>query len=254
MPILDVHAPHQPVRTWADFLVHIATISIGLLIAIGLEQSVEWMHRKHQVRDAREAIAQERELNRRAFAETTEYFRAETKRFQINLAVLEYLQGHPGAPRQAWPGDVNWHSFNTGFSGAAWETAQRSGVTALMPQGEVRDSARLYHFLGVVQASGAERLRAITSARPYTSLDSDPSHLSPQQLAEEVGLAESVLTAHYRFGSEMRNLHACFPDFTPSPNTDELRAIVHEPPLSPEEARELGMYSGTAQGRSGCFD
>jgi hypothetical protein len=224
-----------------DFLVHIATIVIGLLIAIGLEQSAEWLHRKHQVRDAREAIARERELNRREFSRTTELYRLETKRFQMNLAVLDYLQQHPGAPRQAWPGNVNWHAFVTAFSTAAWETAQHSAVTALMPQAEVRDSARLYHFLQVVQTSSAERLRSISAARRYTALDSDPSHLTPSQLADVVTLAGSLLIAHYRLGGDMRNLHTCFPDFTPSPETDELRAIVHEPPLSDEERRELGL-------------
>ena len=39
--MLDVHPPHNPTHTWRDFFIHIATIVIGLLIAIGLEQSVE---------------------------------------------------------------------------------------------------------------------------------------------------------------------------------------------------------------------
>ncbi|MEY2557628.1 MAG: hypothetical protein QOE34_1053, partial [Verrucomicrobiota bacterium] len=30
-------------------------------------------------------------------------------------------------------------------------------------------------------------------------------------------------------------------DFTPSPETDEVRAIVHEPPMTEEERRELGL-------------
>ncbi len=37
----DVHAPHAAVRTWRDFFIHISTITIGLLIAIALEQCVE---------------------------------------------------------------------------------------------------------------------------------------------------------------------------------------------------------------------
>ena len=32
--MLDVHAPHANVHTWKDFLIHIAIITIGLLIAI----------------------------------------------------------------------------------------------------------------------------------------------------------------------------------------------------------------------------
>ncbi len=40
--MLDVHAPHDAVRTWKDFFIHIAAIAVGLLIAIGLEQTVEY--------------------------------------------------------------------------------------------------------------------------------------------------------------------------------------------------------------------
>jgi hypothetical protein len=52
--MLDVHAPHESVHTWKDFFIHIATIVIGLLIAIGLEQTVEFFHHRHQVAEARE--------------------------------------------------------------------------------------------------------------------------------------------------------------------------------------------------------
>ncbi|GAC1676716.1 MAG: hypothetical protein NVS9B2_27370 [Steroidobacteraceae bacterium] len=44
VPMLEVHAPHETVHTWKDFFIHIATISVGLLIAIGLEQIVEHFH------------------------------------------------------------------------------------------------------------------------------------------------------------------------------------------------------------------
>ncbi|MGA8707707.1 MAG: hypothetical protein WB646_12045, partial [Steroidobacteraceae bacterium] len=34
---------HYTVHTWKDFFIHLATISIGLLIAIGLEQSAVYL-------------------------------------------------------------------------------------------------------------------------------------------------------------------------------------------------------------------
>ena len=238
--MLDVHPARHAAQGWRDFFVHIATIAIGLLIAIGLEQSIEWLHRKHRVAEAREAIARERDLNQQEFAKTTERFRRETKRFQTNLSVFVYLQQHPGAPPQAWPGAISWHTYVTTFSTAAWVTAQQGGVTALMPPPEVRDAERLYFRLGVVQAASADRLRAISAARRYTALDSDPSRLTPAQLADEIVLAEAVLIAHYRLGGDMRNLHSVYPDFVPFPDDDELLPIVHEPPLSEEERRERG--------------
>jgi hypothetical protein len=52
--MLDVHPPHESAHTWKDFWLHIATIVVGLLIAIGLEQTVEAIH---HARDRRELIA-----------------------------------------------------------------------------------------------------------------------------------------------------------------------------------------------------
>jgi hypothetical protein len=49
--MLDVHPPHHSPNTFRDFLLHIATICVGLLIAIALEQSVEAIHH-HRERDA----------------------------------------------------------------------------------------------------------------------------------------------------------------------------------------------------------
>lgn len=237
--MLDVHPSPHAAHGWRDFFVHIVTIVIGLLIALGLEQLAEGIHHRSEVREAREAIAQERTANQRVFATTTDWFRRETKRFQTNLAVLQYLQQHPDAAPATWPGTINWHCFITTFSAAAWQTAQHLGVTARMHPADVRRLEQLYYQLGVVQASSAERLRAISAARRYTASDADPSRLAGTQLANEIELAETVLIAHYRFGGDMRNLHSIYPDFTPSPETDELGAIVHEPPMTEEERRKL---------------
>jgi hypothetical protein len=52
--MLDVHPPHAPTHTWKDFFIHIATIVLGLLIAIGLEQTVEHFHERHQLHELRQ--------------------------------------------------------------------------------------------------------------------------------------------------------------------------------------------------------
>jgi hypothetical protein len=240
--MLDVHPPPHAAHGWRDFFVHIVTIVIGLLIALGLEQCAEGIHHRSEVHEARQAIAQERTGNQQEFATTTELFRRETKRFQTNLAVLQYLQQHPGAAPDSWPGTISWHCFITTFSTAAWQTAQHLGVTARMPQPEVRQLEQLYYQLGVVQASSADRLRAISVARRYTAVDADPSRLTVTQLANEIELAEAVLIAHYRLGGDMRNLHSRYGDFAPAPDNAELGAIVHEPPVTEEERRELSGH------------
>ena len=59
--MLDVHPPHNPTHTWRDFLIHIATIVLGLLIAIGLEQTVEAIHHRHERSELRETLHRESE-------------------------------------------------------------------------------------------------------------------------------------------------------------------------------------------------
>jgi hypothetical protein len=59
--MLDVHPPHAPTHSWKDFFIHIATICVGLLIAIGLEQSVEAIHRHHEREELRTALNRESE-------------------------------------------------------------------------------------------------------------------------------------------------------------------------------------------------
>ncbi len=57
-PVLEVHVPHAT-HTWKDFLIHIATITVGLLIAVGLEQSVEKLHHLHQRHQLEEDLSAE---------------------------------------------------------------------------------------------------------------------------------------------------------------------------------------------------
>jgi hypothetical protein len=61
--MLDVHPPHHPTHGWRDFFIHIATIVVGLLIAVGLEQTVEFFHHRHQRKTLEASIRAETEDN-----------------------------------------------------------------------------------------------------------------------------------------------------------------------------------------------
>ena len=57
--MLDIHPPHHAATTSRDFFIHIATITIGLFIAIGLEQTVEAIHHLHQRHQLEEHLSDE---------------------------------------------------------------------------------------------------------------------------------------------------------------------------------------------------
>src|SRR5579864_5626994 len=62
--MIDIHAPHERTHSWTDFLIHIATIVVGLFIAIGLEQTVELIHRSHERNQLQADLRAEAENNR----------------------------------------------------------------------------------------------------------------------------------------------------------------------------------------------
>ena len=63
--MLDVHPPHHAANTWKDFFIHIATIVIGLIIAVGLEQTVEALHHHHQREELETQLQKEARVNTR---------------------------------------------------------------------------------------------------------------------------------------------------------------------------------------------
>src|SRR6185437_5895299 len=230
--MIDIHPPHQGVMTRREVLTHLAIVVAGILIAIGLEQAVEFFHHRHQVAETMGALKEERQQNIKRFAHGTAAFHAQTIRYQTNLAVLLYIKAHPASLPVSWPGEINWHTVEVSFSDSAWTTAQQDNVTALMPQQEVREQQGLYHELGIAEAASVDRNRAITDVRRFMVQDSNPAHLSAAQLDNEILLAQSVLILHYRLGTHMRNLNESFPDFKPSPTPLEVIDIVHEPHTS----------------------
>ncbi len=63
--MLDVHAPYESVHTWRSFIIHIATITMGLLIAVCLEKTVEYFHHRHQAHEGMDMLLREVQANRK---------------------------------------------------------------------------------------------------------------------------------------------------------------------------------------------
>jgi hypothetical protein len=225
---------------------------IGLLIAVGLEQTVEFFHHREQIDAARTALRLEREGNYKAFAENTAAWRWTIAELQNNLLVFQYLQQHPGTPQEKLPGVLLWNTSNSEFVSVAWDAARQSGVIALMPRDEIELNNKLYFFLQKVNDVQYESGRAIIDARRYDLSDADPSHLSPTQLANEIELTQTALTAEFLRGVLLRNLVQAVPDLPASVTPEELKQTRHAPDQPTAEllraARALTMERMKAAG------
>jgi hypothetical protein len=156
---MDVHAPHAPLHTWRDFWIHLGTITIGLLIAIGLEQSVEWMHRLHERHVLQHDLREEAERNRDIL--TADMRIGEDKIWMQQaiaaIAAAKVTGGKltitlPLAP--CYPGTLNTPNVKYfAPSETVWTAARESGLTSLIPAREARVYARLAHNLDLMGAA-----------------------------------------------------------------------------------------------------
>ena len=117
--MLDVHPPHVAAHSWKDFLIHIATISVGLLIAIGLEQTVEWLHHRHQLREARDQLALELKENEAVLQRDLDQVQKADAELERDMQILRQHQASQAPLGEKL--DYSWSIYR--FPDAAWQAA-----------------------------------------------------------------------------------------------------------------------------------
>jgi hypothetical protein len=136
--MLDVHAPHEGIHTWRAFVIHIAAISVGLLLALGLERLAEYVHHRGQLADARRTLEAELGTN----SKVLDVNLAEARRIATALdANQRALQ--PG--REATVGSSLDYKWNVRWpSDGTWQVVRTDGSLGLMPHAELQRYVYLY--------------------------------------------------------------------------------------------------------------
>jgi hypothetical protein len=210
-PMLDVHAPHEVLHTWRGFFIHIATIVVGLFIAVALEQSVEAINRHREAAALREDLRQE---SRQILADARNSEAAHlyeirwltTRIAQTQLAIRER---HPIGLRET--NDMpNYASPDIPI----WRSAKAAGRTALLTKGEVNAYAEIEY----VQAHIEEREIVKNSARyavksfnrefpPLPNGDPDLSNASAEELHTYLALLTTAYEAITAYIHWLRTLN-----------------------------------------------
>ena len=208
--MLDVHPPHNTPHTWRDFFIHIATIAVGLLIAVGLEQTVEAIHHQHQRTELRETLDRESHQIVKDAGEATSTMDRNIEWLTArSLLVREAVwTGHPIPPAQPrqkllfdYPDDP------------LWREAKSSGLTALLSTDE-RSAYSEVELLSAAITIQYERWRDAETNRmefekefmPLPNGTPDFSHASPEDKRAYLKVLMAELLATSRFREWNRNL------------------------------------------------
>ena len=146
---MEIHAPHEPIHTKRDFFLHLFTITVGLLIALSLEGLVEYAHHRHLVREARDNIRRELELNHDAAQSDLGNMQKKIDLQKANVASIHRLMVDD---KQFHGGVTNTWDFIS-LNDSAWKTARETGALGYMPYDEVQRYSDLYLLQGLVNDS-----------------------------------------------------------------------------------------------------
>ena len=185
---MDVHPPHGAIHGWRDFFVHLIIITLGLLIALGLEGVVEWAHNKHLVHTAEANLRAELQVNRKTLAGDLRFLNDFQKQMESDLSILSNYKATNHASQQL---RFNWR-WNSP-AGAAWDTARNTGAVALMNYETAETYSDIYSQQASVTAESGVFIRDIyTTAAPLEG-GQKLNELKPAQVDAMIANAQQTI-------------------------------------------------------------
>lgn len=138
--MIDIEPPHAAMETWRDIVIHLCVIIAGILIAIGLEQAAEAIHRHHEANHARALLRQEMDHNRQVLQQALFVFDLHESYLFNDLPVLERARTHTLLPNDKL---VLWRPHPV-FSDSAWTTIHENTDAGLLTYDELGRYGAIY--------------------------------------------------------------------------------------------------------------
>ena len=200
--MIDVHPPNHGISGIRDFLIHLLTITIGLLIALGLEALVEASHHRHLRREADANIRQEIRDNQHELAATRAAISQENKNLTDVMAFLRRRITHQPS---------NAHSLSLSYTlgtmhDSSWRTASSTGALSYMDYPEVKRYAEAYLVQDEYVRLQRATLDDFLQLQSYAAYDFNPETFPPAEAAAaEVDVRRTIahLTALDQFGDSL---------------------------------------------------
>ena len=193
--VIDVHPPHEPIHGWRDFLLHLLTITIGLLIALSLEGCVEWQHHRHLVHEAEASLHAEIQSNAKGIPEALAGLHKNQDDLKHDVDVLKYIIKNHKSPEK--------DSLSIGFGirtfdDISWKTAQSTTALSYMSYAQAEEYADIYTAQTELYNAEQQAARdAIISLAPFVNMsdkDPDPTEGQANDIKQKIEILQGQLT------------------------------------------------------------
>lgn len=184
---MEIHKP-KPVHNWRELLTELAIVVLGVSIALAAEQTVEWLHWRARVAEAREFVATELATDVRLAIYRMRTATCTERRLDELTAILD-----AGARTGSLPpvGDISMPPRGYWPSGA-WESVVASQAATHFPRQQLADITLTYKIVAKLEEYTADEFAAWNTLYAMTGPGRrlDPS--SEARLREALSHARSV--------------------------------------------------------------
>jgi hypothetical protein len=173
--MLDVHPPHEKMHGFKDFVLHLLTITVGLLIALSLEGCVEHWKQRELKKDADTKLRQEIRDNAKEMA----LIHNATATEQANLVrIVDFMN----ARKKNQFYDI--HQIRLDFTlgdlkSASWKTAAATGALGFMDYDQVQRYADVYQLQDKYSALQDQTIDEFLQLQSYVIYGFDPEKITP---------------------------------------------------------------------------
>jgi hypothetical protein len=193
-PLIDVHPPHEPIHGWRDFLLHLLTITIGLLIALSLEGCVEWQHHRHLVHEAEASLHGEIQSNANGLPDAIADLHKQQDMLKHDVTLLKYIIKNHKAPENSNM-EITFHIRS--FDDVSWKTAQSTTALSYMPYARVEEYADIYNTQTALYTAEQQAARDATiSPAPFLNTDDkdpDPTEGQADAIRQKIEVLQGQL-------------------------------------------------------------
>lgn len=170
---MEFYLPHQ-VRSLKEFLVHLVLITLGILIALGLEQLIAAHHRAELGREAIESFRRELHSNRDQVERMLGAMPTVREEIRQQIARVSAVpSGSKTAPPLDYP-QIRFYQIYT----AAWDTAIATQALREIPAAEAQRYSAAY---GVFRTFMEEERSGFTLWQELLRFGTDAAVLTPEQ-------------------------------------------------------------------------
>jgi hypothetical protein len=138
---MEIHTPDKPIHSKKEFMFHMFTVVLGILIALALDGIVTWAHHRVLVREARENIAAEIRKNKATIDGALPEMSKRQAELRHTIDVMHQLEMNRAAVKSA---TLNFNVANHDLYSTAWQTAATSGAVTYMSYDELRRYTEVY--------------------------------------------------------------------------------------------------------------